>query len=173
MTLGSHQKTIGDSQNWITPRFILDALGPFDLDPAAADPRPWNCANESWAQGGLERPWHGRVFLNPPFDRRIVGDWVARLVRHGRGILLIHARTETAWFRPIWKLASVILFLENRLHFHYPDGTRCSANSGAPAALAAFGKDNAEILGHSGLKGALADHWTLVGGARPAVGEAA
>lgn len=43
-TLGSHQKTRGDSQYWMTPKFILDALGPFDLDPAGAGPRPWECA---------------------------------------------------------------------------------------------------------------------------------
>jgi hypothetical protein len=44
MTLGSHQQTVGKSQNHITPRWIIDTLGPFDLDPAAADPRPWPCA---------------------------------------------------------------------------------------------------------------------------------
>jgi hypothetical protein len=26
MTLGSHQKTVGDTQTWITPRWIIDAL---------------------------------------------------------------------------------------------------------------------------------------------------
>jgi hypothetical protein len=164
MTLGSHQKTIGDSQNWITPRHILDALGVFDLDPAAADPRPWECASESWTRAGLERPWHGRVFLNPPFDRREVGGWVASLAEHGNGILLIHARTETGWFQPIWDHANAILFLADRLHFHYPDGTRCSANSGAPPLLVAFGKDNIEILRRSGLRGFLVEHWVPVGG---------
>jgi len=39
MTLGSHQQTIGKSQDHLTPRWIIDALGPFDLDPCAADPR--------------------------------------------------------------------------------------------------------------------------------------
>jgi hypothetical protein len=29
MTLGSHQRK---SQDWITPKHIIDALGPFDLD---------------------------------------------------------------------------------------------------------------------------------------------
>ena len=43
--IGSHQKSIGDNQVWLTPKFILDALGPFDLDPCAApEPRPWNTA---------------------------------------------------------------------------------------------------------------------------------
>lgn len=44
MTLGSHQRTIGVSQVHITPRWILDPLGSFDLDPCASDPRPWDCA---------------------------------------------------------------------------------------------------------------------------------
>jgi len=44
MTFGSQQKTIGTSQVHLTPRWIIDALGPCDLDPSAADPRPWDCA---------------------------------------------------------------------------------------------------------------------------------
>jgi len=44
VTLGSHQRTVGLSQNHITPKWIIDATGPFKLDPCAADPRPWDCA---------------------------------------------------------------------------------------------------------------------------------
>ncbi|MBX3579991.1 MAG: hypothetical protein KF723_22535, partial [Rhizobiaceae bacterium] len=59
MTLGSHQSTIGKSQVHITPRFIVDATGPFDLDPCAADPRPWDCAaaNITEAEDGLATAW--------------------------------------------------------------------------------------------------------------------
>jgi hypothetical protein len=35
MTLGSHQRTIGTSQVHITPRWVIDALGPFITDSAA------------------------------------------------------------------------------------------------------------------------------------------
>jgi site-specific DNA-methyltransferase (adenine-specific) len=38
MTLGSHQQCVGKSQIHITPKWIVDRLGPFDLDPCAADP---------------------------------------------------------------------------------------------------------------------------------------
>ncbi len=38
MALGSHQRTIGASQVHLTPRLIIDALGPFDLDPCSVDP---------------------------------------------------------------------------------------------------------------------------------------
>lgn len=141
MTLGSHQKTIGDSQSWITPKFIIDDLGPFDLDPCACDPQPWPCAAEQWTSHGLNKQWHGMVWLNPPFHRYEVGQWMQRMALHGNGVALIHARTEAKWFVPIWEHATAIGFLKDRLYFHYPDGRRADANSGAPAVLAAFGAD--------------------------------
>jgi len=131
MTLGSHQQSIGRSQNHITPRWIIDALGPFDLDPAAADPRPWPCAAISWTAHGLERDWAGFVYLNPPFDRYVVGDWIAKLARHGHGITLLHARTETAWFEPIWQHAAAILFLDRQKYGN--EGERQSARAKLPA----------------------------------------
>jgi hypothetical protein len=119
MTLGSHQTSIGKTQVHITPRWILEVLGPFDLDPAAADPRPWDWAAVNYTErdDGLR---FGRPFLNPPF----VPLWIRKLARHGCGTALLHARTETDWFEPIWESATVILFMADRLSFYRPDGTR-------------------------------------------------
>ncbi len=63
MTLGSHQTSIGKSQTHCTPRWIITRLGPFDLDPCAAHPRPWDCATANYIEtdDGLRRRWHGRV----------------------------------------------------------------------------------------------------------------
>ena len=161
MTLGSHQKTVGDSQDWITPRWIIDALGPFDLDPCAAFPRPWDCAAYNLALGsdGLSRDWKGRVWLNPPFNRYEVGKWIKKLAEHGRGTALLHARTEAAWFEPVWKSASGILFLADRLYFHYPDGRRAEANSGAPACLVSFGAHDRQRLAQADIRGTLVTNW--------------
>jgi hypothetical protein len=165
MTLGSHQRSIGKSQNWISPLEIVKPIGPFDLDPCAADPRPWDCAKTNWTSNGLEREWFDRVFCNPEFDRRVVGKWVARMAAHNFGTLLIHVRTETAWFEPIWQHASAILFLANRIHFHYPDGRRAEANSGAPPCLVAFGAYDAERLATSGIPGTLVpNNWRILSG---------
>jgi hypothetical protein len=159
MTLGSHQKTIGDSQSWITPRWIFDALGAFDLDPCAADPRPWDCARRNYTANGLNRPWSGRVWLNPPFDRYQVADWIRKLAEHSQGTALLHARTEAEWFEPVWQLGRGILFLADRIHFHHPDGSRASANSGAPAVLVAFGLSDLIKLKRSGIAGYLVENW--------------
>lgn len=97
------------------------------------------------------------VWLNPPFDRYQVERWIARLADHGEGIALIHARTETDWFAPIWERASAILFLDQRLKFWRPDGTEQAANSGAPVVLVAFGSGALERLKGGGIGGWLVE----------------
>jgi len=159
MTIGSHQQTVGKSQVHLTPKWIIDRLGLFDLDPCAATVRPWDCAarNVVEAEDGLSVEWSGMVWLNPPFDRYQVARWLARLADHGQGIALIHARTETDWFAPIWERASAILFLDQRIKFWRPDGTEQAANSGAPVVLAAFGEE-----ARARLEGASISGWVVV-----------
>lgn len=165
MTLGSHQKTVGETQTWLTPKWIIDALGPFDLDPCAApEPRPWDCAvvNITEKQDGMASAWFGRVWLNPPFNRYMVEHWIRKLAQHGNGTALLHARTEAAWFELVWNFAKAILFLDDRLYFHYPDGRRAEANSGAPACLCAFADHDVRILKRSGIAGRLVTEWDKI-----------
>jgi hypothetical protein len=158
VTLGSHQSARRISVAHITPYSIIDALGPFDLDPCAAVKRPWTCAWINWTEHGLDRKWLRHfVFLNPPYDD--CERWIDRLAQHGHGIALLHARTETRWFRPIWEHASGILFLANRLKFFRPDGTEHRANSGAPPVLAGFGDEALARLQRCGIRGALVTGW--------------
>jgi DNA N-6-adenine-methyltransferase (Dam) len=167
MSLGSHQRVVGKSQTHITPQWIINRTGPYGLDPCAADPRPWDCAAVNWTKrdDGLSRFWPRelRVFLNPPFNRFEVGEWISRLAEHGDGIALLHARTEAGWFEPIWQNASGILFMADRIFFHRPDGTRHPANSGAPPVLVAFGEANVMRLAECGIAGVLVRKWTLQG----------
>lgn len=183
MTLGSHQTTVGKSQVHLTPKWIIDELGPFETDPCAAFPRPWDCAKRNLIEGedGLTQDWFGRVWLNPPFNRYEVGKWIQKLADHGDGIALLHARTETEWFRICWKSAFAILFLRQRITFVQPDGTPCTtqkgeiANSGAPPVLVAFGEENGNRLCDFANRhgGALVYRWQLYGAARNQIGEAA
>lgn len=149
-SMSGHHGTVPKSDEWITPKSIIDALGgPFDLDPCAAVKQPWATAETMWTENGLEREWFGQVWLNPPYTRGEVGRWLGRLAEHaasdpkGRGgVALIFARTETREFHEcVWGKASAVLFLEGRLHFHYVDGRRAQANAGAPSCLVAYGED--------------------------------
>lgn len=157
MAMGAHQSARMLSDTWLTPPGILDALGPFDLDPCAApDPRPWPTAAKhiSRPDDGLIADWgDARVWLNPPYSREVV-QWLRRMAIHGNGTALIFARTETSWFaETIWRAATGVMFLHGRIHFHRVDGERAADNAGAPSCLVAYGSYDAKRLAGSGLAG--------------------
>lgn len=155
--MGSHQSARPKSLIWLTPPAIIEALGPFDLDPCAApEPRPWPTASRmiSKADGdGLALDWDGRVFMNPPYAGQ-ARRWLRKLADHGRGTALIFARTETEAFeQEVWGRASGLLFIFGRLHFHYPDGRRADHNGGAPSVLCAYGVEDMERLAAARIRG--------------------
>lgn len=153
--IGSHTRAVrGQTDDWLTPPEILAALGPFDLDPCASESDPTRCAPRYYDEGGLDGPWEGRVWLNPPYGQQ-TGRWLEALADHGRGTALIFARTETEMFhRFVWERATALLFLEGRLYFYRPDGTRANGNAGGPSVLVAYGDDDAKRLAASRLRGA-------------------
>lgn len=140
---------------WLTPPSIIEALGPFDLDPCAPINRPWATANKHFTveDNGLIQPWTGRVWLNPPYGSE-TGKWMKRMSEHGNGIVLIFARTETkAFFDHVWGKAASCLWLRGRLTFHNVDGTKPKYSGGAPSVLIAYGDANAAKLITCGLDG--------------------
>ena len=141
----SHTRTDSTTDSWITPRFLIERLGPFDLDPCASIPQPWPCAAREFTidDHGLLKPWHGFVWLNPPYGKAL-GAWLNRLAMHGNGIALVFARTETrAFFENVWGKASLLLFVRGRLTFARPDGSEAPLghNSGGPSVLIGYGDE--------------------------------
>jgi hypothetical protein len=130
--------------SWITPAHIVNAVGPFALDPAAADSMPWPTARKTLHRDrGLRQRWdrRGMVWLNPPARQRDV--WMRKCANHGNGIALVYARTDTAWFcETVWRHpnTTALLFLTGRVHFAGVTGRQ---RGPAPAAsvLVAYGKN--------------------------------
>lgn len=148
-------RPVGATVDWLTPPEILRPLGVFDLDPCASDEQPWRTARNQFtrADDGFARDWHGRVWLNPPYGAE-TGKWLSRLAKHGDGIALVFARTETRmFFESVWPVANAVLFLAGRPHFHLPSGERAKGNSGGPVVLIAYGVANAHALETCGLQG--------------------
>lgn len=153
---GHHSHKMGKDE-WLTPPDLLAKLGHFDLDPCAPSNPPWHTAERfiSLPNDGLAADWHGRVFCNPPYGRE-TGKWLAECAEHRYATALIFARTETRdWLEQVWAKAHSVLFIYGRLYFHHVDGTRASANSGAPSALVAYSEIDTIILQRSGIPGRL------------------
>jgi len=137
MSIGGHERpNKGATDVWLTPLSIIQALGEFDLDPCG-EPHH-KTAKEIYTEAGLERTWHGRVWLNPPYSE--VGTWLDRLAEHGHGIALVFARTETVWAQRILPKADSVFFPAKRFTFLKEDGSIPPGNAGAPSMLLSFGE---------------------------------
>lgn len=157
--MSGHHSARMKNDEWLTPPHVTEAFkefGEFDLDPCSpGDRRPWDTAKHHYGlpQDGLSEEWFGRVWLNPPYGRECV-KWLDKLSEHNNGIALIFARTETKdFFEQVWSKASALLFIKGRLYFHYIDGSKAKANSGAPSVLVAYGEECAKILEKVGIEG--------------------
>jgi phage N-6-adenine-methyltransferase len=71
------------SDEWATPQAFFDTIadkyGPFHLDPCATAENAKAVDFFTREQDGLAHPWHGTVWMNPPYGREI-GKWVAKAV---------------------------------------------------------------------------------------------
>lgn len=138
---GIHSRPIrGLTEEWLTPPDLINALGPFDLDPCAHPKQFYRTAKKMIAPplDGLRAEWVGLVWLNPPFSQ--MSRWLPRIVAHGSGIALAASRTDVRWFSSfIWDAADAVLFLRGRIYFRRPDGSS-RGNAGHGSVLAAYGE---------------------------------
>ena len=120
-----------DQNDWRTPRKFLDAaravMGAIDLDPASgAEANVTVKAAKFYteADNGLERPWKGRVWLNPPYggEARLFTDRLLKEYQIGNvsaACLLVNSHpTETKWFQELF--AYPVCFVAGRIDFGGP-----------------------------------------------------
>lgn len=108
---------------WETPQDFFNQLNRefhFTLD-ACATAENAKCSNfYSPDQDGLSMPWEGRVWCNPPYGRKI-GRWVEKAYLSAQSgtlvVMLLPARTDTAWFHDYIYRRAEIRFIRGRLKF--------------------------------------------------------
>lgn len=150
-----HERSGGPTE-WYTPPLIFEALGiEFDLDPCSPGPLvvPWIPARSHYtkAEDGLTQPWHGRVWVNPPYGAGI-DRWLQRFCAHRNGIALIFARTDTQWFHTYASRADAVCFTRGRIPFVSPaTPTNNCGGPGCGSVLLAHGNQCVEALRRSGL----------------------
>ena len=136
-----------NNDEWLTPPYIVKALGKFTLDPCTPIDRPWDTAQHHYnsLNDGLSQPWKGRVWCNPPYGRDTF-KWLNKLANHGNGTALIFARTETIGFhKEIWNKAHSIFFFKGRLKFHFVSGEQ-GGTANAPSCLVSYSEYDTEQI---------------------------
>lgn len=141
---------MNDKDTTLTPLWIINSIGSFDLDPCAFDGH--NTAKKLiiLPKNGLTEKWEGRVWLNPPYSNP--KPFLERMVEHNNGIALILASVETEWFfNLIWNKATGIFFLKGRPKFLRSDKTEVQLMR--PTVLVSFGEECQELLEKCTLEG--------------------
>ena len=152
----SFEQSANATDEWYTPKEIVDACGQFDLDPCAPENRLWDTATRHIAKSedGLKTDWGGqRVWLNPPYSRPLIEMFVQKMVENNNGIALLFNRCDSKLFQDlIFPNATAILFVRGRIRFYRPNGEQGSS-PGCGSVLLAFGEVNAEALEKSNIPG--------------------
>lgn len=149
-----------DADTWLTPMWVLDRLGSFDLDPCATEYCPNRTAAKCYTKihDGLAQKWSGRVFMNPPFSN--TAPWLEKHAAHGSGISLVPASVESqVWRRCVWPSAKAVLFMHGRTRFCNPDGSTTTGRPLRSIALIAWSDEDARILAAADFAGVLVTSW--------------
>lgn len=149
-----------NNDEWLTPLYIIQSLGEFDLDPCSPEEtvRPWETAKYHFSKShdGLCMRWFGRVWCNPPYGKKTF-HWLNKLALHGNGIALIFSRTETKGFHTeVLNKADAIFFFKGRVRFYLVNGI-IGDRPNAASCLVAYGKNNVVSIRNSGLSGKLVE----------------
>lgn len=151
----SFERAKNTTDEWYTPKAIIDSLGVFDMDPCAPVKPLYQTATVMYNKNddGLQKEWQGRIWLNPPYSRPLIEKFCKRMAEHNNGIALLFNRMDSAMMQDVvLKKASAMKVLKGRIKFLRPDGTQ-GDSPGCGSILFAFGKQNAEILKKNTLEG--------------------
>lgn len=133
------------SDHWATPTSLVKRLeaefGSFNLDPCC---RPETAKAETFyteTDDGLSQPWHGRVFLNPPYSKP--SPWLSKAIHEVASgaaslvVALLPVRTDTRWFHMLVKNHAELRFIQGRVKWIGWQGTPIPAPKD-PSMLAIY-----------------------------------
>lgn len=139
----NHRAECSGEFEWYTPGRYIDlartVMGGIDLDPATSLLAQQTVRADAYytaAENGLAQPWHGRVWLNPPYNQPTIMQFIEKLVEEyaagqvQQAVLLTHNYTDTAWFHLAESAAELICFTKGRISFVNADGDSSQPTSG-------------------------------------------
>jgi phage N-6-adenine-methyltransferase len=119
-------KTGTGKDNWETPDYVfnwvVERYGMPVLDVCASHENTKCMEYYTEEQDGLQKPWVGDVWCNPPYSDLLL--WVKKAIfetemteKCKNVTMLIPARTDTKAFGLIWQHAVEVIFITGRLRF--------------------------------------------------------
>ena len=127
---------ISGDDEWYTPPEIVDrarqCMGGIDLDPASnAWAQEWIAAERHFAEDddGLEQEWTGRVWMNPPYSRGLIGQFVEKLVSSSgitQAVVITGPYFDTGYGQSLLTASNMVCLVAGRIKFLKRSGARDS-----------------------------------------------
>jgi hypothetical protein len=137
------------SDDYYTPRWVFEYMDiRFDLDVCAPPGGiPWIPADHYYTQAddGLLAPWHGRVWMNPPFSRP--KPWAERFREHRHGVA-IFPHSMGQWVTRLWAEADGWIVVPPPITF-IKEGV--TGPIPIPVSMAAYGDECVEAISRIGV----------------------
>lgn len=142
---GSKSKTSRDSDSWFTPSLYTDmareVMGDIDLDPFSSKvanehvkaKRYFDVTSDAFKQKWFQD--QGRVFMNPPYGRKLIDAAVDIFLTNiandsiSQAVVLVNNATETRWFHALLSYSDAICFPDRRIAFETDGGKHVSGNT--------------------------------------------
>lgn len=131
-----------DRDSWCTPKWLTDVLPAVDVDPCSNDRSTVRSVGRyqlDRGENGLELPWFGLVFVNPPYSDIL--PWAGKLEQERRRItgcaFLVNEAHDTRWWKHLVKRGGLRhrLDFDRRIAFTPPPGAAPSGNDRAQTLL--------------------------------------
>ena len=117
------------NMEWYSPPELIErartVMGGIDLDPASCALAQRVVKARTWfdaKRDGLKQRWTGNVWLNPPFCRGLIDQFIEKLLAERRNfsqaIVVVHSRTDANWFQRLGGLAGAIAFPKGHIKFY-------------------------------------------------------
>ncbi len=123
-----------EAERYTPPRYIRMARkifgGVIDLDPASCQLAQQVVQATKYytaEEDGLSRPWHGNVWLNPPYSKGLITAFIDKFCAEavaGRitgAIILTNAGADTKWFHQFLSVCDTVYL--TRGHVKFVDAT--------------------------------------------------
>lgn len=121
------------NDEWYTPARYIDlaryVMGTIDIDPASNDFAQRTVRAATYYtidHSGLDQPWRGSVWMNPPYSKKLMPAFAAKMIAEvangnvSQATVLVNNCTDTKWFDALAKASDALCLTVGRIKFYSP-----------------------------------------------------